>query len=109
MAAWITARSMDTEGPGRPAAKQVWAAIAFQSSTASALAVIAPASSAASVIRMILCFIIFGLSVFVWRRAPGLLSPVQGVLRRPITPTILKYFLPGSRAWEKRRGLPPVL
>jgi Mn2+/Fe2+ NRAMP family transporter len=42
----------------------VWAAIAFQSSTASALAEIAPASNTASVIRMSFCFIVFGFFLF---------------------------------------------
>src|SRR5690349_11409650 len=51
---------MTADGPGRPAAKMTWAEIAFQSSTASARAEISAASSAASVIRMSLCFIIFG-------------------------------------------------
>src|SRR6187401_3356485 len=56
----------------------VWAAIAFQSRTASALTEIVPASSTARVIRMSLCFMILASLCFVRRRAPGLLGHGPG-------------------------------
>jgi hypothetical protein len=71
----------------------VWAAIAFQSRTASALAEIAAASSAASLIQMSLYFIIYGSFCLFGVERLVCCVTVQGVFCRPITPKILRYFL----------------